>query len=131
MIPNRSSPSRVSFAASRPGPLRADLKGMAVYEGKGGCRSASDFVSHLISFDSIAPCPKPGHSGRACRAEGNRGIRAVLAGPKGFLRPGKPPEPWPRGAVTRRAVAKRLDPPLNEGYLRGSVFRFHPFKERV
>ena len=35
MIPDRSSPSRVSFAAPRPGPLRADLKGMAVYERKG------------------------------------------------------------------------------------------------
>ena len=36
MIPDRSSPSRVRFAASRPGLLRADPKGMAVYEGKGG-----------------------------------------------------------------------------------------------
>ena len=24
-----------------------------------------------VPFDSIAPRPKPGHSGRACRAEGN------------------------------------------------------------
>ena len=38
MIPDRSSPSRVRFAASRPGPLRADPKGNAVYEGKGGLR---------------------------------------------------------------------------------------------
>ena len=38
MIPDRSSPSRVRFAASRPGPLRADPKGMSVYEGKGGLR---------------------------------------------------------------------------------------------
>ena len=36
MIPDRSSPSRVSFAASRPGPLRADLGRRAVHEGKGG-----------------------------------------------------------------------------------------------
>ena len=26
-------------------------EGEAVYEGKGGYRSASDFVSHLIAFD--------------------------------------------------------------------------------
>ena len=36
IVPDRSSPSRVRFAASRPGLLRADPKGMAVYEGKGG-----------------------------------------------------------------------------------------------
>ena len=30
MIPDRSSPSRVRFAASRPGLLRADLEGGAV-----------------------------------------------------------------------------------------------------
>ena len=30
MIPDRSSPSRVRFAASRPGRLRADLEGGAV-----------------------------------------------------------------------------------------------------
>ena len=36
MIPDRFSPSRVRFAASRPGLLRADLKGGAIYEGKGG-----------------------------------------------------------------------------------------------
>ena len=39
MIPDRSSPSRVRFAASRPGPLRADPKGMAAYEGKRGGRA--------------------------------------------------------------------------------------------
>ena len=36
MIPDRSSPSRVRFAALRPGLLRADPKGIAVYEGKRG-----------------------------------------------------------------------------------------------
>ena len=36
MIPDRSSPSRVRFAASRPGPLRVDLERRAVHEGKGG-----------------------------------------------------------------------------------------------
>ena len=36
MIPDRSSPSRVRFAASRPGLLRADPREIAVYEGKGG-----------------------------------------------------------------------------------------------
>ena len=36
MIPDRAAPSRVRFAASRPGPLRADLGRPAYYEGKGG-----------------------------------------------------------------------------------------------
>ena len=36
MIPDRSSPSRVRSAASRPGPLRADPGRRAVYEGKKG-----------------------------------------------------------------------------------------------
>ena len=57
MIPDRSSPSRVRCAASRPGPLRADPGDVAVYEGKGmdglGCR--------------VFP-------GRACRAEGNLSV---------------------------------------------------------
>ena len=35
-ISDRSSPSRVRFAASRPGLLRADPRGDAVHEGKGG-----------------------------------------------------------------------------------------------
>ena len=39
IIPDRSSPSRVRFAASRPGPLRADLGRRAVHEGKGGIRA--------------------------------------------------------------------------------------------
>ena len=34
-----SLPSRVRFAASRPGPLRADLERRAVHEGKGGGRA--------------------------------------------------------------------------------------------
>ena len=36
IVPDRSSPSRVRFAASRPGPLRADLERGAVHEGKRG-----------------------------------------------------------------------------------------------
>ncbi len=36
MVADRSSPSRVRFAASRPGLLRADPRGDAVHEGKGG-----------------------------------------------------------------------------------------------
>ena len=36
MIPDRSSPSRVRFAASRPGLLRADPKGWLFMRGKGG-----------------------------------------------------------------------------------------------
>ena len=38
MIPDRFSPSRVRFAAARPGPIRADPVRHAVYEGKGGLR---------------------------------------------------------------------------------------------
>ena len=38
MIPDRSSPSRVRCAASRPGRLRADPGDVAVYEGKGMSR---------------------------------------------------------------------------------------------
>ena len=38
MIPDRSSPSRVRCAASRPGRLRADSGDVAVYEGKGMSR---------------------------------------------------------------------------------------------
>ena len=48
MVADRSSPSRVRFAASRPGLLRADLEGGAVDEGKGvdgpGCQVASGRV---------------------------------------------------------------------------------------
>ena len=59
MIPNRFSPSRVSFAASRPGPLRTDLKGVAVYEGKGvdgpGCRVASGRVDGPKGNLSVIP----------------------------------------------------------------------------
>ena len=61
--------------------------------GKGGCRSASDFVSHLIAFDSIAP--QTGEFGPCGRAERE---------PFGHTRR---LEPQRRGAVTRRAVAQR------------------------
>ncbi len=39
MIPDRSSPSRVRFAASRPGRLAGRSEEMAVHEGKGGVRA--------------------------------------------------------------------------------------------
>ena len=55
IVSDRSSPSRVRFAASRPGRLRADPKDALLTRGKGGYRSASDFISHLIALDSIAP----------------------------------------------------------------------------
>ena len=106
-----------AFAASRPGLLRADPKGRLFMRGKGGCRSASDFVSHLIAFDS--------HRWR-CAQKDTAGMdfRAVLVWPKGSLSaiPARL-EPQPRGAVTRRAVAQRreprqrLDSPLGGGYL--------------
>ena len=63
MIPDRSSPSRVRCAASRPGPLRADPGDVAVHEGKGG-------AGLVVGF-----------------------FRAVLAGPKGTFRSYQPPEP--------------------------------------
>ena len=85
---------------------------MGVYEGKGGCRSASDFVSHLISLDSIAPRPKPGHSGRACRAEGNlSAIPAAWAVVEGAESPA--------GPQRSAGGAQRLDPPLGGGYFPG------------
>ena len=39
IVADRSSPSRVRFAASRPGLLRADPKDALLTRGKGGCRS--------------------------------------------------------------------------------------------
>ena len=57
--------------------------------------SASDFISHLISFNSIAPRPKPGHSGRVDGPKGNLSvIPAALSRSRG-------------SGVTRRAVAQR------------------------
>ena len=52
MIPDRSSPSRVRFAASRPGPLRADLGRRAVHEGKGG---AGVWTGRKGTFRSYQP----------------------------------------------------------------------------
>ena len=43
MIPDRSSPSRVRSAASRPGPLRADPKGWRFTKGKGAARGGLAF----------------------------------------------------------------------------------------
>ena len=59
MIPDWSSPSRVRCAASRPGLLRADLEGGAVYEGKGvdgpGCGVASGRVDGPKGNLSVIP----------------------------------------------------------------------------
>ena len=49
-------------------------EGMTVYEGKGGSGSASDFVSHLIAFNSIAP--QTGAFGPCLPAE--RNLSAIL-----------------------------------------------------
>ena len=51
MIPDRSSPSRVRFAAWRPGPLRADLERRAVHEGKGGGRAVWNRIREAYSDD--------------------------------------------------------------------------------
>ena len=92
---DRSSPSRVRFAASRPGRLRADPKNALLTRGKEGSGSDSYFVSHLIAFDSIEPRLKSGVFGPCGRAERE---------PFGHT---WTPEPQPWGAVTRRAVAQR------------------------
>ena len=92
---NRSSPSRVRFAASRPGRLRADPKNALLTRGKEGSGSDSYFVSYLIAFDSIEPRLKSGVFGPCGRAERE---------PFGHTWTPKP-QPW--GAVTRRAVAQR------------------------
>ena len=47
MIPDRSSPSRVRCAASRPGRLRADPGDVAVYEGKGMSRRPPAQISEM------------------------------------------------------------------------------------
>ena len=89
MIPDRSSPSRVRFAASRPGLLRADPKDALLTRGKGGCGSASDFVSHLIAFDSIAPQTRAfGPCGRAKR--NLSAILDALSRSRGALSPAGP-----------------------------------------
>ena len=70
----RIGPRRQGFA-SRPGRLRADPKDALLTRGKGGYRSASDFISHLIALDSIAPrsgsapvaTPPPSRSSAAIR----------------------------------------------------------------
>ena len=51
MIPDRSSPSRVRFAAWRPGALRADLERRAVHEGKGGGRAVWNRIREAYSDD--------------------------------------------------------------------------------
>ena len=51
MIPDRSSPSRVRYVASRPGLLRADQKGWLFMRGKGGKSLA--LSSHGHTIDSL------------------------------------------------------------------------------
>ena len=46
MIPDRSSPSWVRFAASRPGRLRSDPKDALLTRGKGGCGSGLRLTNH-------------------------------------------------------------------------------------
>ena len=66
-------------------------EGMTVYEGKGGSGSDSDFVSHLISFDSTASRPKAEHSGRVDGPKGNlSGIPDALSRSRGALSPAGP-----------------------------------------
>ena len=51
---DRSAPSRVRFAASCPGPLRADLETRAVHEGKGGFRAV--WTGRKVPFRPEAGC---------------------------------------------------------------------------
>ena len=106
MIPHRSSPSRVRFAASRPGLLRADPRGWLFMRGKGGagrgapragCQTYSTIRYVIVPIVGAERRKEPfGHTSRL--------------------------EPQRRGAVTRRAVAQRrsragrLDSPLGAGY---------------
>ena len=66
IVSDWSSPSRVRFAASRldgSGPIR---KTRCSRGERGGADQASEFVSHLIAFDSIAPQTRAfGPCGRA------------------------------------------------------------------
>ena len=56
----------------------------------------------------FAPWTAAGRSGETRRSRGKKGGgRAVWTARKGTFRPYQPPEPQPRGAVTRRAVAQR------------------------
>ena len=57
MIPDRSSPSRVRFAASRPGPLRADPRDVLFTREKGGRVEACRAERNLSAIP--APCPAP------------------------------------------------------------------------
>ena len=83
-IPNRSSPSRVRFAASRPGRLRADPKDALLTRGKGGSgRGVRGRVASPLAHDKGYYHSYLGRSR------------------KGTFRPYQLSEPQPRGAVTR------------------------------
>ena len=85
IVSDRSSPSRVRFAASRPGRLRADPKDALLTRGKGGAgRGARGRVASPLAHDK-------GYYHSYCAAK-----------PKASFRPYQTPEPQPRGAVTRR-----------------------------
>ena len=118
IVSDRSSPSRVRFAASRPGRLRADPKDALLTRGKGGVGpwGAERGVAHDKGYYHS-------YLGRS---------RKEPFGPTSRL------EPQPRGAVTRRAVAQRrsrasgLTRPLAEA-IRGFglgfvVVPFPPFR---
>ena len=87
----RGKRSQAGTARMRPGLLRSDPKNAAAYEGKGGCESASDFISHLIAFDSIAPRLKARYSGRVDGPKGNlSAIPDALSRSRGALSPAGP-----------------------------------------
>ena len=100
IVSNRSSPSRVRFAASRPGLLRtADPKRMTVYAGKGGVRAVPDPQSarqratmppRVDTANARVPCRWAARHGTTCpgapRATPARGVppRASLSA---YIRP--------------------------------------------
>ena len=80
---------------------------------------SKDFRSVLAvkgSLRRFAPLDRSGPIRRGWLFTREKGGWAGLAGPKGTFRPYQRLEPQRRGGVTRRAVAKRLDPRLCGGY---------------
>ena len=57
MIPDRSSPSRVRFAASRPGPLRADPRDVLFTREKGGSGRGLPGRKEPVGHTSALSCP--------------------------------------------------------------------------
>ena len=78
-----------AWAAAEPETPDQGLTVKQFMRGKGGCRSASDFVSHLIAFNSITP--QTGAFGPCGRTERNlSAILDTLSRSRGALSPAGP-----------------------------------------